>query len=265
MKAHGEKSGLTFHWPDARHVSFVLPGFIALSILVHALAFGVLQVEYPKAASIALPPAQVSLLEPSTPEKQAFLKWIDAQDPALNSKPADVLPPDLVSVPYEPTYAKSRTQPKSPPEEAVSVSFPPAESPAAIVEHAITAKKPPAVPVPSLPTRVRVSGDLASRKMTNQPSLSDFPVHASTELEPTRFLVGVGERGDLRYSFLQAGCGDNKIDEQAGRRLSQFEFAPGSSSTTWGVITFYWGKEVFAEPAAANQETPSPSPASPVP
>src|SRR4051794_2442481 len=102
---------LTFHWPDYRKVSFALPGFILLSVLLHAAAFTVFQAVYPPSGALMAPPASVTLLTPSTPEYRALLNWVDAGDPALASRPQEVIPHGLMELPYQPSYAEVNTVP----------------------------------------------------------------------------------------------------------------------------------------------------------
>src|SRR4051794_12627958 len=102
---------LTFHWPDYRKVSFALPGFLLLSAIFHGAAFTLFQVTYPPSGSLMAPPATVTLLNPSSPEARAQLRWIEAGDPALASKPREEAPPGLLELAYLPSYAKVNSDP----------------------------------------------------------------------------------------------------------------------------------------------------------
>ena len=102
---------LTFHWPDYRKVSFALPGFLLFSAVLHGVAFSLFQAIYPPSGSLRPPPVGVTLLMPSTPENRAQLRWIEAQDPALASKPYEVVPSGPFELAYQPSYAELNTVP----------------------------------------------------------------------------------------------------------------------------------------------------------
>ncbi len=63
-----------------------IAGFLLASAALHALCFYLFQVVYPPAISLLPPPAQVSVIAPTSDDARAFLNWLDAEDPALASQ-----------------------------------------------------------------------------------------------------------------------------------------------------------------------------------
>ena len=124
MKQHIWAHGLTFHWPDPRQVSFLLPVFFLLSIFLHALTFYAFQVVYPTYVSITPPPAQVSLLTPDSVENQATLRWIEAEDPAALLVTHELDANTLLNVPYRPSYSDTRALPRPEAGEKIPIPSP---------------------------------------------------------------------------------------------------------------------------------------------
>ena len=80
--------GLLFRWERPRRRHFAIAGFLLASAALHALCFYLFQVVYPPAISLLPPPAQVSVIAPTSDEARTFLNWLDAEDPALASQTA---------------------------------------------------------------------------------------------------------------------------------------------------------------------------------
>lgn len=255
MKLANE-TGLTFHWPERPRISLLLPGFIVLSLFLHALAFYIFQVVYPPSVSITPPPAQVGLLMHSNADHHALLRWVEAEDPALVSSPSEATPPGLLKLPYHPSYAEVHATPQSVEDVPQPVGFPPAKSPLALVNSAIAHQQRPVAPIPAPQTRVRFSDSLAQRaiKRTQPVQLATKTI---TQLAPTRFLVGVTDRGEVRYTFLQAASGDQNIDQQAEAHLEKIEFAQTPEPMTWGFATYIWGNETYAPQLSNPDSRPS--------
>lgn len=249
-------TGLTFHWPDRRHFSLLLPGFLALSVFLHALAFYIFQVVYPPSVSITPPPAQVGLLMRSNPDHQALLRWIEAEDPAVVSAPSEVTPQNLLDLPYRPSYAQVHATPKTIAEAPQPVGFPPAKSPLAFVSSAVATQQRAVAPIPAPQTKVRFSDSLANRTIKTSQPIQLSP-KTSTQLMPTRFLVGVTGRGDVRYTFLQEASGDKSIDQQAESHLMKLEFAQTPEPMTWGFATYVWGNDACAPQLSTIDSQPS--------
>ncbi len=234
---------LTFSWPDSRHVELALPGFIALSLFLHALTFYIFQIGYPPSVHVAPPPAQVSLLAATTPENEALLRWIAAEDPASAAMAPEVAPENLLDVPYHPSFAEIRAQPKLAPEPKANFSYPPALPPLAMIESALPRPSAATSAPVRQQTAIDFSDNLEHRVVTKSPA---FAIHShAAELQAARFLVGVSDRGQVRYVFLQSSSGDKLVDEQAEKALCQMEFAHVDEPLTWSMATFSWGASVL--------------------
>jgi len=249
-----ESHRLTFHWPRRPRISLTLVGLFFLSLLAHALAFYIFQVSYPLVVTVSTPPAQVSLLAPTSPENQALLKWIDSEDPAAIANPHEIIPTNLNDVPYRPSFAEVRTAPKPFEEMEADVRFPSAKKPLAMIDGSLQpAKKTIPANPPVQKTQIKFFGALAKRKiMTEQPL--KLEASSNTSLEPLSFFVGVDARGTVLYTFfmgtgsdskVQNSSGDASIDRQAETHLRGIEFGRDPRPITWGVATFYWGSDAF--------------------
>ena len=246
------KSGLTFHWPDYRKVSFALPGFILLSVVMHGVAFTLFQVVYPASGMLRPPPVGVTLLTPSNEENRALLKWIAARDPALASKPQEVIPPGLLDLQYEPSFAELYTEPKPAELPAENIGVPSImDSQALIATLAHNGKDgSPQGGAVAQSTQMRVSEGLSTRVakgadgIGKQPKFS-FQFKSTVSLEPAQFLVGVNPEGKVAYVFLQRSSGEPKMDREAESLVAKTHFEAGPD-TNWGMICFCWGSDVFA-------------------
>lgn len=245
MKSSENESALTFHWPHDRGFPFVLFLCVVGSLVAHAATFFLFRVAYPQRVTIPQPAPNLSLLTPSTPENVAFLRWIEAENPALvasdNSANLAVMP----EVRYRPSYAAPRTAPLGAPvETARSVRFPPAKDRLTMADSA-----PAGLPSPNTsakqPTIVSFSGALASRPLATRPALV-FHTLSAAPASPTGFLVGVNGDGEVRQSFLQQSSGDPALDELASTHLRRFVFEPSKAPVTWAFATFVWGSDAYA-------------------
>lgn len=236
---------LIFRWPE-RSASFVLPSLFLASVAAHALTFYVFQVVYPTTVSIAPPPTQVTLLPPSSPENKALLRWVDGQDPAAAARLQEATPPKLGEIHYSPSYAAARTLPELAEQTPETISFPQAQDSLALIAPTTTHGDSPHTVVHSSLT---LSKSLQARDAA--PGEAVVPgSKSSLSLQPTTFLIGISDRGELRYCFLQNGSGDSVIDQEGEKVLRQHAFKRTDSPnlTEWGFATFVWGAEAFAPP-----------------
>lgn len=251
-------AALTFQWPEPHAIPWTLAGCIGLSLLAHALSFYIFQITYPPSAHVTPPPAQVSILSADSPENDALLRWLDAEDPALAAKPPHAAPPEDLTVRYTPSFAEVRALPKTWPEPEPAFSYPAAESGYALIARA--APRPAEATAPSQPapaTQLRLSGALAARLILHRGAW-DFSPSALTELQPVRFLLGVSGRGEVRYVFLRESSGDKALDAQAEAQLRRADFsAAPDAPLAWGFAAFSWGAEVFA-PAEVSHPNAAP-------
>ena len=156
--------GLLFRWERPRQRKVAIAGFLLASAALHALCFYLFQVVYPPAISLLPPPAQVSLIAPTSDDARAFLNWLDAEDPALatrTERPADARAFQLPKLAHIPSY----------------LAVPPKlkELPARGSSHAAPSAMPPA-PVPVAPAANSAPPVLASTVLIFSDELGELPV-----------------------------------------------------------------------------------------
>ena len=244
MKADAPAPALTFDWPRREGFPFLLFGCVAASLFAHAATFFLFQVADPLGTTIPRTAPQVSVLTPSSPEAIALLHWIDAQDPALVAAANSVTPPGLFDIAYRPSYEK-KPAPLGPVEQPVAIAFPPARDPLSIIRSAeAKPMPPPAVSAPH-PTAVIFSSALADRAPTPLPPLA-LKTRTAQPVEPTRHLIGVTDRGEVRFVFLQNSSGNPALDAQAAAYLQTLAFAASDAPITWATATVTWGDDAYA-------------------
>jgi hypothetical protein len=239
--------GMTFHWEVKRRWPTVLPGFILISLIVHAATFFVFRVTYPPQASMAAPPPAVTVLDPRRPDHQALLRWIEAEDPSPGISASNAITDRLLQVDYKASYAAPKTPPLMLPEDVPRAQFPPARDPLSIIRSA--EPKPPA-PVPLATgdsTRVTFAGNLQQRIGDRLPPFS-VTKKSAVELEQTAFLVGVDAHGTIKYVMPQFSSGDAALDGEAQRYLEGLKLAPGAPEISWGRATIQWGSDAYTSP-----------------
>jgi hypothetical protein len=237
----------------ARRFSLVLPGFLLLSGFAHLATFFLFQVAYPQRVTIPPPAAQVALLTAATPEGEALLRWVAAEDPALVAATSSPLPRGLLDLEYVPSFATVRTPPRTLAPAPEVVRYPAAKHPLAIIRSVEPADIPTAPELPPSETRLSFSGALAERQVIEAP-----PVRAQlrSPLEPPSFLVGVSGDGEVRFAFVQRTSGDDAADAAAAAALTQARFEVSEAPITWGFATVTWGGNAYAAPAPAIESRP---------
>jgi len=244
MKAQSEVRQTTFHWDVVRRFPTVLPGFILISLLVHAAAFFAFQVVYPPQASMSAPPPEITVLDPQRPDHQALLRWIDAEDATPAMTAGNAITDRLLQVSYKPSYATLRTPPLMLPEAPVRVQFPPARDPLTVIRSVEPKPLVPAQPPAGDPTRLVFTGDLGRRPVAVLPPLV-VRTKSTKELQPASFLVGVDARGVVQYVMPQLSSGNAAIDGEAADYLGRLKLVPGDQPISWGRVTIQWGPEVY--------------------
>jgi hypothetical protein len=246
---------LLFRWERPRRRRFAIAGFLLASVGLHALCFYLFQVVYPPAISLLPPPAQVSVIAPTSDEARTFLNWLNAEDPALASqtqRPADARAFQLPKLAHVPSYIGVPPKLKeSPPPRFVPIvpsAMPPAPVPVA----------PAANPAPPLlaPTALVFSDALRDRSVS-QPNLR-FRASLREAPQSARFRVAVDSLGVVRYSFLEQSSGDAALDEQARHYLVLCRFPSGEGGTsnhglTWATANFEFGTDLELPPSAAER------------
>jgi hypothetical protein len=249
------QGSLLFHWERPRRRKVAIVGFLLASASLHALCFYVFQVVYPPAIALLPPPAQVTVIAPTTPETRTFLNWLKAEDPALASqtqRPDDARafqPPKLAHIP---SYVAVQPALKELPPQHSTLAMPSAMPPAPVPVP------PPANPPLPLaaPTTLLFAGSLRDLPFAHP----DFKFLASNREAPesARFLVAVDSLGIIRYSFLEQSCGDTALDEQARQYLAlcRFQTKPGRrphDALTWTNATFEFGTDLQLPPSTQER------------
>ena len=244
---------LLFRWERPRQRRYAIAGFLLASAALHALCFYLFQVVYPPAISLLPPPAQVSVIAPTSNEARTFLNWLNAEDPALASqtqRPADARAFQLPKLAHVPSY----------------LSVPPTLKelpPRRVVAHA-PAAMPPA-PVPEAPAAQPIPPVAASTALYFSDPLRDLLVahpdlkfRASSREAPqsTRFRLAVDSLGVVRYTFLEQSSGDAALDAQARHDLALSRFQMGERKVgglVWATATFEFGTDLELPPDAAER------------
>jgi hypothetical protein len=241
---------LVFRWEKPGRGKWTLSGFLLGSLAVHAFGFYLFQIVYPAAVALLPPPGRISLISPNTDEGRLLLRWVEAEDPALASN-TQVLPGTralaLPTIQHAPSYLGHQPQLRDLPPPPPSLRIPSARPPAPI-ERSINPSPTTALPAP---TKIRFSSELDSLIPPQVPELK-FSAATRESPEPARFLIGVSDRGDVRYCFVQSSSGDATLDEQARKYLMAVRcpaiIPPPQSSTvpplTWATATLEWGNDI---------------------
>jgi hypothetical protein len=243
MKPAPADPGLTFDWPERERFPLILFCCVFVSLLLHTATFFVFQVVYPQHVTIPPPPPLVSLLTPSDPENAALLRWIAAEDPALVASARSVVPPDLLSVPYRPSFSIPRTAPRGSVETPSPVQYPPARSALTIIASGAERPRPEGPSTLPMRTTLSVSSPLAERAV--KPPSFHWKQRATQPLQPLKALIGVTDRGEVRFTFLQNSSGDDGIDGEAIRQLEHLSFGGGDTPIIWAIATVDFGAEAY--------------------
>jgi hypothetical protein len=245
MKPAPSETGLTFDWPERERFPFILFACVFVSLVVHTATFFVFQVVYPQRVTIPPPPPLVSLLTPSNSENETLLRWIEAEDPALVASARSVVPPDLLKVPYRPSFSTVRTMPLGSTEIFTPVRFPPVRSTLSIIASGAPQPAPEtSAPLP-MRTTLSLSAALADRPV--KPPTFRWKRRAAQPLQPFLAMIGVTDRGLVRFALVQRSSGDKEIDGEAVAQLERLTFGPGETAITWGFATVDFGAEAYAD------------------
>ena len=235
---------MIFAWEKPLRFRWAFFGLLMLSAAVHAATFFLFQIVYPPRVTIPPPAPEVNLLLPTSPENRALLRRIEAEDPALIASTAGVTPPGLIEPKYHASYESVRTQPRTVAEETAVVPFPSPKDPLAIIRSGAQAGQLASAAPPPVPTRITFSRDLARRAPTAE-SAWNFDPRATAPLESATYLIGITDRGEVRYVFLQHSSGEPALDAQIAAQLSRLDFPPAESPIAWGMATVAWGDDAY--------------------
>ena len=242
---------MTFTWHEPARSSWTLAGLIFLMLFLHSAAFFVLQAAFPPRTATPRTAQPVQLLTPFTPdgkpspENAALLAWVAVADPSLAARVPNVEPNNLLDVPYLASYLTLRTPPQGVPAENASIQFPAARDPMSLILGTAATAKSVELPITPQPTSVTFSTPLARRA----PAIALAPTAKTTvPLQPTRLLLGIIEKGEVRYAFTQQTSGSPALDAEATAFAQSLAFAPATQPITWGMMTVAWGDDATAAP-----------------
>lgn len=249
---------LVFEWERRSRVHWRLAALVALSLLIHAVGFYVLQVAYTPTGSQLPPPVQVLMARPERPDDppeiraqaRALAHWLTVIDPALAVQP---MTPDPARNPgafvrYVPSY-KAAPPPFKPldPPSAGSAAPPRPRPPGPVPTFPAPREREGAAPSPP-GTRIVFDGGLAALVPTPLPTVTLALPIGTKALSPTVFLVGARPGGGTPFLFREGSSGEVSADDFAQDYLSRLPFQaadPSNDTTVWGRAEFDWGREVY--------------------
>jgi hypothetical protein len=253
---------LLFSWEPPRQRRVAIIGFLAISLIAHALCFYVFQITYPPTVALLPPPARVSVIASDSEEGRTLLRWIDAEDPALaftTQPPPETRLHALPKVEHIPSYRAAEPALKDVPPLAFDLRIPSARPPGAVP----FVRRPTAPALRPAATSVSFSKELDG---FGAPTLPKPSFAASNDESPQtlRVRVAVSGSGEIRYCFPLSSSGDLALDEQARRYLALGRFSQrligtekADRSLAWGMATVEWGNDV-ARPKATPAGTVTP-------
>lgn len=242
---------MMFDWSGRHRSSWLLAGLIFLSLALHSAAFFFVHITTPERQFIPKAAQPIQLLTPfapdgsPSPENEAALRWVAAEDPALIARISVVEPKGLLDVPYRNSFAVSRTLPRDVPPEQQTIQYPPARD---SMEYILASDARPVIPRPALkalPTAVVFDGPLQSR-VPSEVHLS-LAAKSAKSLSAVRLLAGVAGTGEVRFCFVQAGSGVAAMDAEAVRLVSGIRLASSPDALVWGSVSVRWGIDAMEE------------------
>jgi hypothetical protein len=246
-------TSLIFSWDQPRRRNLAFAGFISGSFAIHIACFYLFQVVYPSTVSLLPAPQRVNLMTANSEQTASFLRWIEAEDPALASttrRPPHLQRREMGKVEHVPSYFASEPALKQPPPLIADLRVPSAQPPGPV-----PMPRPAVRPSTGIqPTRVTFSGDL---QQLGEAKLVAANFKTSTNEPPqnAQFRVAVDQHGAVRYCFVLNSSGDAALDEQARQHLALCRFRAKAGSNVeelvWGIGTIEWGNDV----APANEKS----------
>ena len=255
MNAPAANESLLFAWEPAGKRRFAIFGFLAASLVGHAICFYLFQIVYPPTVALLPPPARVNLISENTEEGRTLLRWIAAEDPALattTQRPAEAKAFMVPKLSHVPSYSTIQPALKPLPEAKPDLQAPSSQPPEPVpIERARKA-----TPLPVTPTTIVFSENLDSLGEVEKPAMK-FSASTGEPPQSASFRVGVTQNGIVRYCFLQDSSGDNSLDDQARAYVMRCRFTPKEARAIkdpdrlhWAMATIDWGNDVVAPPAA---------------
>ena len=184
-----------------------------------------------------------------------LLRWLEAEDPALasNTQPSERELLSLPAVQHEPSYLLHRPALKEMPFVNADVGVPSAHPPGAVENPRVAFQS-----ATRFSTAVHFSAELETAGSPQAPAMR-FTASGQGPPRAAEFRIGVGDKGDVRYCFLETSSGDAGLDEQARRYLMLFRLPDlgtarlESDALVWGTARIDWGNDiVLPTPTTGN-------------
>lgn len=246
---------LLFDWDAPRQRNLAITGFVLASLFAHVGCFYLFQIVYPPTVSLTPAPQRVNLISASSDEGATLLRWVDAEDPALEfttRRPSDAKRHLFGKIQHIPSYSASEPQLQAAPPLNVDLRIPSAQP----VGPVTIGTKPAIKPLGIVPTKVRFSHEFDSLGQATLPP-PDFRGSLKEPPQNAQFRIAVDALGVIRYCFPINSSGDAALDEQAREYLVLSRFPARSTSNVqsfvWGIATIEWGNDV-----ASNAKSKSP-------
>jgi TonB family protein len=232
-----EKLLHVFQWPVAHPIRLLLPGMIAVSLLVHALAAYLVRSGGAPRPSLAPWPAKIAVI-PASDSPQLLL--LAARDPSWldpGRYRASLLPPprhERAALALDPALPPLLEAPRS----DAGTLWVPALPPLAVkpwFEETLRNTAAPsfvAVGARFESGQAGVTEDVVERLRSVAP---DRPPGRATEL-----LLVLSPAGDVRHAWVLRGSGDAALDLSAQRAVQRARFAPSEGGRR-DVLRIFWG------------------------
>lgn len=242
---------LTFSWSLKNHTRFTLLGMLVLAALFHLAGFYLFKAATPSFQPSPVSSATIYLLTRNSQNYSLLSQWIQAEDPSLFARPANLKTMTLPHISYTPSYNSELHHPvtvlKSPPR--ISVPLGPAPT---LVNLYLPEPQTSHPPAQVAGTRIVLGRGLSGRRIQTLPR-GGLLASPSIPSLPITFLAAVGQDGQFRHLFLLHSSGNSELDQNALRNLLHIRLEPVPiKSGVWGTVTYLWG--------FTSRGTPSPSP-----
>jgi hypothetical protein len=245
-----EQKPMTFDWSGRHRSSWMLALLIFGSLVLHSSAFLFVHIRTKERNVIPKTAQPIQLLTPfapdgtPSPENEAVLKWIAAEDPSIVARVVAVEPEGLLDVPFRPSYLVSRTRPRDVPAEATTIQYPPARDSMEFILGADAKPAPALPPQRETVTQAFFRGALQSR-MPSDTALT-LAAKSPESLQTVELLVGVAATGEVRFCFVQSNSGVAEMDAEAVRLVSGIRLATSAEPMVWGEASIRWGSDAVA-------------------
>jgi hypothetical protein len=237
---------LMFDWAhdDGRRLAL----WIVAALALHAAAYALLRITYPRPEPARISDATLYLLLPGSPEAARLAPFLASADPSLfAAERSDRIGLPAPPIPaYQPSYATDRPELAPLPDPQPRVLPPLLRDFGPVPVNDPAAPRPAPVP-PAGQTQILFSPSLSGRAPADRPS-AKFTARPGDQLAPTRFLLAVAPDGRVLHVLRDGATRNEALDDAASRLLMRLWFhRGGDSQIAWGTATFYWGLDVKRE------------------